>query len=99
MKFTMNGGLLLGTLDGANIEIRDEIGEENMFIFGALAHEVDDLRKFAQYLICAFFSPFFVCSHNARPTRQATRDNDRFSTCCRIEGDPTRRAVRPRQKV
>jgi hypothetical protein len=65
----MNGGLLLGTLDGANIEIRDEIGEENMFIFGALAHEVDDLRKFAQYLICAFFSPFFVCSQRpAHPT-------------------------------
>jgi len=45
MKFAMNGCLIIGTLDGANIEIRKEIGEENMFIFGAKAHEVNDLRK------------------------------------------------------
>jgi len=37
--------LIIGTLDGANIEIRNEIGEENMFIFGAKAHEIEDLRK------------------------------------------------------
>eukprot|EP01114_Cavostelium_apophysatum_P003579 TRINITY_DN1354_c0_g1_i2.p1 TRINITY_DN1354_c0_g1~~TRINITY_DN1354_c0_g1_i2.p1 ORF type:complete len:919 (+),score=264.06 TRINITY_DN1354_c0_g1_i2:132-2888(+) len=45
MKFAMNGGLIIGTMDGANIEIRDEIGHENMFIFGALAHEIEDLRS------------------------------------------------------
>ena len=45
MKFSMNGGLIIGTLDGANIEIREEIGEENMFIFGAKAHEISELRK------------------------------------------------------
>lgn len=44
MKFVLNGGLILGTLDGANIEIRQEIGEENMFVFGVLAHQVDDIR-------------------------------------------------------
>eukprot|EP01105_Mastigella_eilhardi_P007663 TRINITY_DN1923_c0_g2_i1.p1 TRINITY_DN1923_c0_g2~~TRINITY_DN1923_c0_g2_i1.p1 ORF type:complete len:1026 (-),score=277.38 TRINITY_DN1923_c0_g2_i1:1926-4577(-) len=44
MKFAMNGGLILGTMDGANIEICHEIGEENIFIFGALAHEVDLIR-------------------------------------------------------
>jgi len=45
MKFAMNGGLIIGTLDGANIEIRDEIGHENMFIFGAKAEEIEDLRS------------------------------------------------------
>lgn len=45
MKFVMNGGLIIGTLDGANIEIRNEVGEDNMFIFGAKAHEIEDLRK------------------------------------------------------
>nr|AOE43318.1 glycogen phosphorylase 2/a [Rostrostelium ellipticum] len=45
MKFSMNGGLIIGTLDGANIEIRDSIGHENMFIFGACANEVDEIRR------------------------------------------------------
>jgi starch phosphorylase len=44
MKFVLNGGLIIGTVDGANIEIREEIGEENIWLFGALAHEVDDIR-------------------------------------------------------
>lgn len=44
MKFVLNGGLLLGTYDGANIEIGEEIGEENWFCFGARAHAVNDLR-------------------------------------------------------
>ena len=44
MKFAMNGGLIIGTMDGANIEIREEIGSENMFIFGALKDEVGVMR-------------------------------------------------------
>ena len=44
MKFVLNGGAILGTHDGANIEIAKEIGDENIFMFGAKAHEVDDLR-------------------------------------------------------
>jgi starch phosphorylase len=44
MKFVMNGSVILGTLDGANIEIRNEIGRENIFIFGARAEEVTELR-------------------------------------------------------
>ncbi|MBA0712316.1 hypothetical protein Golax_011425 [Gossypium laxum] len=45
MKFAMNGCILIGTLDGANVEIRAEVGEENFFLFGAKAHEIAGLRK------------------------------------------------------
>jgi starch phosphorylase len=44
MKFAMNGALTIGTLDGANIEIRDEVGADNFFLFGLTAPEVDGLR-------------------------------------------------------
>ncbi|KAJ7576033.1 glycogen phosphorylase [Mycena floridula] len=44
MKFCLNGGLLLGTVDGANIEIAESVGENNVFFFGHLTPAVEDLR-------------------------------------------------------
>ncbi|KAK8472301.1 hypothetical protein PHAVU_002G168400 [Phaseolus vulgaris] len=45
MKFAMNGCIVIGTLDGANVEIREEVGEDNFFLFGARAEEIAGLRK------------------------------------------------------
>jgi glycogen phosphorylase len=49
MKFAMNGALTIGTHDGANIEMAQDIGAENLYLFGLKAHEVDSLRQSGAY--------------------------------------------------
>lgn len=74
MKFMMNGAVTIGTYDGANIEILDAVGEENFFLFGLKAHEVeavrsnyqpqqlinddDDLKNVMHLLSCGHFNSF-----------------------------------------
>jgi starch phosphorylase len=63
MKLAMNGALTIGTLDGANIEMRDAIGPENMFIFGLTADRIQALRAGGSY------RPRDLYQHDARLKR------------------------------
>ena len=54
MKFMMNGALTVGTLDGANVEMHDLLGDENMFLFGLHADEVEQLQPQATTPTCYY---------------------------------------------
>ncbi|GHU65907.1 alpha-1,4 glucan phosphorylase [Clostridia bacterium] len=59
MKFMMNGAVTIGTMDGANVEIYEQVGEDNIFIFGARVEELDRLNRLGSY------NPGAVCENNA----------------------------------
>ena len=63
MKFALNGGVIIGTLDGANIEIRDEVGEDNIYIFGKEASEINKMKSEKNYDPALFHSQKFQMSH------------------------------------
>lgn len=74
MKFAMNGALTIGTLDGANIEIREEVGEENIYIFGLTIGEIEEMRQHRSYHPWEYYDRF----PEIRRVLDALRD-DRFS--------------------
>ena len=49
MKFMMNGAITIGTMDGANVEMFDAVGEENIYIFGANVLEIEKMEKYGTY--------------------------------------------------
>ena len=82
MKFMMNGAITMATMDGANIEIHDEVGDDNIVIFGLTAREVLDYTKNGGY------SSIQECNNNPRIKRVIdnlidgtySRDKDAFKS-------------------
>ena len=70
MKFALNGALTIGTMDGANIEIREEVGDDNIFIFGLTAAQVQALRP--------HYNPWEYYHQNAELRRALEQIRDGF---------------------
>jgi starch phosphorylase len=88
MKFVLNGGLIIGTCDGANIEITREIGQENIFLFGTLSEDVEDLRHahtYGQHNVDSSLAKVFDAIHNG--TFGDSKDFNALISAVRDHGD------------
>ena len=72
MKFALNGALTIGTLDGANVEIKEEVGDENIFIFGLTVEQVEELRRQG-------YNPYLYYQSNHELKRALDQIRDGFS--------------------
>ena len=81
MKFMMNGALTIGTLDGANVEIREEAGAENFFLFGLTADEVERVKREG-------YRPASYVEAQRRAARGARADRRRALLARRRRGVP-----------
>jgi starch phosphorylase len=82
MKLALNGALTIGTLDGANIEIREQVGPENIFIFGLQAHEV------AEHKARGYSPPDYVRANPDLARTLELIDSGHFSPANVFDGKP-----------
>ena len=81
MKAVMNGGIIIGTLDGANIEIRDEVGAVNMFTFGHTAQQIASMHETTHITDDARRVIDTITSLGFEPLANNLTNNDRYFHC------------------
>src|SRR5262249_45630588 len=70
MKFALNGALIIGTMDGANVEIQEEVGDDNIFIFGLTTEQLNELKP--------HYGPWSYYQENAELRRAIDQIRDGF---------------------
>ena len=79
MKFAMNGALTIGTYDGANIEIREAVGIDNFYLFGAVAEEIEESRRLGRHHAFYHQNPAIARVVDSLVSGQFTADRERFA--------------------